>query len=511
LSFPPESRWGWILLALALLAAWELVRWLVFRAIRRRVERRVLRLLHTKRIRLDRYKLANKSYVKAEILADPPIHHAVEERAAADDVPVEVVRRDVEDWVDEIVPAFSFVTYYELGKRIARWALSLVYEVAVDRASQVRMADALEGGAVPVFVMNHRSNADYVVATHVLMKQTAISYAVGEWARVWPLDSLFRSFGAYFVRRGFRDPLYHLVLRRYVQLAAKRGVTQGIFPEGRLTRDGFIGPAKIGLIDAFVELCLDPEFDRDFLLVPVGLNFDRVLEDTTLLGEARRGKAPGGILSRLRSLASLFVRGPITLAQNGLRLLFGRTRRHGHAAVAFGDPISLRSLFEKDHVDIHAMSPDDRKAWLKSLGARVMEAIGRVVPATPVPVVAEAARRLGMGTFERDRLRAAVATVLDDVRRSDAPVVLGRVGARVKGARRKLERDRDARSAGTKELEDALLDDEEAEAVVAAGLDILRRRRVLRLQHDRITVRRAEVVAYYAASIAQHLRRDVVA
>ena len=41
-----------------------------------------------------------------------------------------------------------------------------------------------------------------------------ISYAVGEWARIWPLQTLVRAMGAYFVRRDSRDPLYRKVLER---------------------------------------------------------------------------------------------------------------------------------------------------------------------------------------------------------------------------------------------------------------------------------------------------------
>src|SRR4029077_6242734 len=66
--------------------------------------------------------------------------------------------------------------------------------------------------------------------------EVAISYAVGEWARAFPLERMFKAFGAYFVRRKFREPLYHAVLERYVQLITREGVTQGIFLEGGLTR-----------------------------------------------------------------------------------------------------------------------------------------------------------------------------------------------------------------------------------------------------------------------------------
>ena len=51
------------------------------------------------------------------------------------------------------------------------------------------------------------------------------------------------------IRRRYREPLYHTVLERYIQLITRNGVTQGIFPEGGLTTDGALRPAKIGLLD----------------------------------------------------------------------------------------------------------------------------------------------------------------------------------------------------------------------------------------------------------------------
>ncbi len=42
--------------------------------------------------------------------------------------------------------------------------------------------------ATVVFVMNHRSNMDYgALVTYLAADRSALSYAVREWARVWPL------------------------------------------------------------------------------------------------------------------------------------------------------------------------------------------------------------------------------------------------------------------------------------------------------------------------------------
>ncbi len=131
--------------------------------------------------------------------------------------------------------------------------------------------------------MNHRSNMDYVLVAYLAAStRTALSYAVGEWARVWPLQTLIRSMGAYFVRRRSRDPLYRRVLARYVQMATAAGVTQAMFPEGGLTRDGRLRDPRVGLLDYMLR-AFDPEGERDLVFVPVGVNYDRVLEDRSLL------------------------------------------------------------------------------------------------------------------------------------------------------------------------------------------------------------------------------------
>src|SRR5476651_131198 len=188
--------------------------------------------------------------------------------------------------------------------KLARAAILLVYKPVIDKASRDRLA-ALPKGATAVFLINHRSNFDYVVVGWALARQVAISYAVGEWARVFPLDALFKAFGGFFVRRNFPDPLYHVVLRRYLQLITRQGITQGIFPEGGLTRDGALRAPKVGLLDAILQLAAEPGFTRELYFVPVGINYDRVLEDHALLSETRGRDKPPAVAEKLRGALKL--------------------------------------------------------------------------------------------------------------------------------------------------------------------------------------------------------------
>src|SRR5207237_4128303 len=114
----------------------------------------------------------------------------------------------------------------------AKGIMHFLYRPVVERTLLRVFNDRASKDAVVVYVINHRSNADYVLVAHMLFEFISLSYAVGEWARVWPLNHLFKWFGAYFVRRRYREPLYHAVLSSFGGTITRNGVTQGIFLEG---------------------------------------------------------------------------------------------------------------------------------------------------------------------------------------------------------------------------------------------------------------------------------------
>ncbi|MBP6669672.1 MAG: 1-acyl-sn-glycerol-3-phosphate acyltransferase, partial [Gemmatimonadales bacterium] len=252
--------------------------------LRHRLRRWARTTLWQFRSRVDRYKLVERDRIREALLADPGIGAAIAEHAAAHGMADSEVRIRVNQYIDEIVPFFNVLSYYRIGYNLSRLLINLLYKSTIEYRDQPAL-DRMPRRDVVVYLMNHRSNADYVVLAYVMARMVSISYAVGEWARVWPLEFVFKSFGSYFIRRRFREPLYHTVLERYVQLITRNGVTQGIFPEGGLTRDGALRPVKLGLLDYIVRTLEDPAFDRDIWLVPVGINYDRVLEDRSLIRE----------------------------------------------------------------------------------------------------------------------------------------------------------------------------------------------------------------------------------
>lgn len=383
-------------------AAWMVAAWFLRRAARRT-------LLHH-RVRVDRFKFTRKPFVIAQVLADPAVHDAVRAHAAEHGAGEDATWERVRGYLREIVPFFNVLAYYRFGYAASNALLRLFYKVSVEfeRPDPFR---GLPRDAIVVYLMNHRSNADYVVVAYVLMGDVSISYAVGEWARAFPLEYLFKSFGAYFIRRRYREPLYHAVLRSYVQLITRNGVTQGIFPEGGLTRDGRLRPGKIGLLDAILGVAADPDRRSRMYIVPVGINYDRVLEDRTLLGELRSGGEPvkGARLGQAGEVLRF-------VFWNVGRLLTGKWRRYGRAAVTIGAPVSVDAWLEEQEaagVNVLALDRSERLPRVQEFCDAMLARIGAIIPVTPVPLACAALQSFDADFVPRGQLLDRMAAMRD--------------------------------------------------------------------------------------------------
>lgn len=343
----------------------------LFPSVRWFFRRRVERLVERVNARLDRpvelFRLTRRQDMIVRLLYDPRVLQAVADRAAETGVPGTVALEEARRYAREIVPGFSATVYFAFGARAARWLSRRMYRVRVGGIDSA--LSAIDPASTVIFVINHRSNMDYVLVTWLVSLRSTLSYAVGEWARVWPLSWLVRSMGGYFIRRSSHNTLYRRVLARYVQMITDEGVTQAIFPEGGLSLDGAIGPARVGLLSYILQSAREGQ-GRDVVFVPVGLAYDRVLEDRVLT----EAHAAGERRFRARPLAILAF-----VARVLWRIARKRFPGFGTAVAAFGPPLSLH--------DWMAANPD---APVEELGAHLMEGISGVVPVVPVPLIAAA-------------------------------------------------------------------------------------------------------------------------
>jgi glycerol-3-phosphate O-acyltransferase len=407
----------WLLLVLAALLAAGTTLWAVRRtrrAIRQWFRRAVLRAVRRFELRLERYKLVDRRTIRDALMLDRLVHDAMREHCASTGMTESNVRAQVERYIDEIVPFFNVLSYYKLGYNLSRVLINVFYRLTSTFQDRGAL-NAIPKSDVVVYLMNHRSNADYVVVAYVLAKRVSISYAVGEWARTWPLEYAFKSFGSYFIRRRYREPLYHRVLERYVQLITRNGVTQGIFLEGGLSRDGALRPAKIGLLDYVARTILDPEFEKDIWLVPVALNYARVLEDRSLIRELVDVRDRPGRLGQLTGVAHY-------LGWNVLRFLTANLKRYGRVAVNFGTPVSLRG-WVREHPGLLELPKEERLQHVQGLADQMLSRIGEIIPVTSVPLVAAALLSFGETLVRREDLLQRIEDYRDHLTGREAKLV----------------------------------------------------------------------------------------
>lgn len=373
----------WLLVILVLIGIWSVLdkilipstRWVLRRRINRVIDEISTRL----QIEIRPFQLTKRQVLIDRLIYDPKVVAAVQAEAHARQMPREALMAKVTNYAKEIVPSFNAYVYFRIGYWLAQKIARMLYWVRIGTIENQQYTN-IDPNATVVFVINHRSNMDYIIVSFLVAERTALSYAVGEWARIWPLQTLIRAMGAFFVRRNSKNKLYRLVLERYVNMATREGVCQAVFPEGGLSRDGMLRPPRMGIIDYMLR-SFDPDTDRDIVFIPVGINYDRTIEDRSLL----RSLNP---LAEQRS-RWFVTKTSIRFLMRGFWLMIkSRWQRFGFACVNFGPSLSARDYCRQNGICFNRMDNAARFIQVESLCRTLMSRVSKIIPVLPVPLVA---------------------------------------------------------------------------------------------------------------------------
>jgi glycerol-3-phosphate O-acyltransferase len=411
----------WLAIVIGALAAWALLDRMLMPSMRWWVKSRANRVLdevgRRLKIGIRPFQQVKRQALIDRLIFDDKVQQAAQAFADTRKMPREVALDQVQRYAREIVPAFNAYVYFRIGYWIGKNVSRSLYRVRIGYTDDAGL-NAIPEQSTVVFVMNHRSNMDYIIASYLAAERAALSYAVGEWAQVWGLQQLIRAMGAYFVRRNSKDELYRRVLERYIAMATEAGVTQAVYPEGGLTRDGRMREPKFGVLDYMLR-GFHTHGERDLVFVPLGLNYDRVLEDRTQLlsGDAGAPKS-SGLRSAVRTLA--FLGGQLWL------LLRSRWHRLGYACVNFGTPVSVRAWSVARGVDFDQLPREQRQLEVAALGRHLMNQVGQLIPVLPVPLVATVLLRQGAQPIGELELKSAVAELVRGLEARNARLYLPR-------------------------------------------------------------------------------------
>lgn len=182
-----------------------------------------------------------------------------------------------------------------------------------------------------VLVPMHRSHLDYILlSTQLYLKNlNPPLVAAGINLAFWPCGGIFRSLGAYFVRRDSRhDRIHNMVLRRYVRYLTRRGHLQKFYIEGGRSRSGRMRPPKVGLLSIMLDAWSRGE-QQEICFVPVSITYENVVE------EGAYGHENTGAKKVKESLVSLIK----------IRSIF--KKKYGEVYVKFGTPLTPGGVLEE--------------------------------------------------------------------------------------------------------------------------------------------------------------------
>ena len=456
-----------VLIAVAVIAVLDRVlipssRWFLRRRINRVIEEIGTRL----DIEIRPFQLTKRQVLVDRLVYDPIVIEAVRNYAREHNMPLEVVQNKVAVYAREIVPSFNAYFYFRIGYWIAKKIARMLYRLRVGLLQEEQYR-SIDPASTVVFVMNHRSNMDYVLVAFLAAERTTLSYAVGEWAKIWPLHMLFRFMGAFFVRRNSGNPLYRRTLERYIHMATREGVCQAVFLEGGLSRDGRLRDPKLGLMDYMLRR-FDPHRNRDIVFIPVGINYDRTIEDRSLL----RSLDPE---TKRRSLWFVCRTTTGFILRNLVLMVLNRWRRYGYACVNFGAPLSIKAYCSETGIVFSKLERKDRFPEIETLCRRLMGAIADVIPVLPVSLVS--AVFLDAPAIDLDLLQVEQRAnmLIDELQKNNAPI---------------LETPRSTRM-----------------AAIADAIDLLRLRGLIAQSDGRFmaVAREKPLLRYYANAIAHWL------
>ena len=407
----------WLLLLLCLLSLWTIGHTILLPLIRKSLRKRE-RTAQTKinkrlDLKLPPFKLTKRKVIIDLLIYDEELRKDIKNYCRDSEMAEEEALNRVKFYAKEIVPSFNAYIYFKLGNLLSKLVVRLLYRIRVGFSAEKELVK-IDPHSSLVFIMNHRSNMDYVLLGYLSFRRVALSFAVGEWARFWPLKPLISAMGAFFVRRGSKDPLYRIVLARYIQLATKGGVIQAVYPEGRLSRDGRLAEPKLGLLDYMLR-DFNPDTDRDIVFIPVGVNYDRVLEDRTLLRESET-KAKEKSRMQIISTTLQYITHSFALR------LRKQWHRFGYAIVNFGPPISMKDYAAQHGLSFRGLDKDKRILSVKELAFNLMDAVGRIIPVAPVSLISTVFIQNPDGRFSELEIASRVQELILKLKKSRAHI-----------------------------------------------------------------------------------------
>jgi len=340
-------------------------------------------------------RLPNRQAMFNKLLQSEAIQRAIEDEAKSKNISIEKAQKEAHKILDEIAADVSHSSL-RAADRFLRWLWNKLYSgIDVQNADRVRKL-ALEGHEI-VYVPCHRSHIDYLLLSYVLYHQGLVPphIAAGINLNFWPVGRMFRSWGAFFIRRTFKgNRLYSAIFREYLSELFHRGYSVEYFIEGGRSRTGRLLAPKTGMMSMTLQ-ALQHNQTRPISVVPVYVGYEHVLEVDTYAKELRGA-------AKEKENAGLVIR------------VIKKLRNLGQGFVNFGEPITLSNYLSQHFPDWKEQNHDEKPQWfapaVDSVSKQVMVNINKAAAVNAMNLVGTALLSSRQRALSREQLLEQLAS-----------------------------------------------------------------------------------------------------
>jgi glycerol-3-phosphate O-acyltransferase len=313
-----------------------------------------------------------------KVLFHKDVLQAISKIAAEEGVSEEKLKRKAYKYYREIAADYSFY-YIRFFEKIIDYIFRKIFSgITWDPEGLKMIREAAQKGPI-VLTPCHKSHMDYLILSYIFMKNmiNPPHVAAGANLSFFPVGTLFRHSGAFFLRRSFKGlTLYPVVFRQYLKTLVQESYPIEFFIEGGRTRTGRLVYPKLGILHYLID-AVDSEYTKDLVFIPISVGYDRVLEEDSYAQELKgKNKAKETMGTVVKSSKVLW-------------------RKHGMVYVNFDKPFTLKEI------EAQGITGNDR---VTETANRIIKGINRVTAIGPFSLATTAMLLMSAKGFSRKSL-----------------------------------------------------------------------------------------------------------
>ena len=347
--------------------------------------------------------LKTRQELKESILTNQRFQEFMDKYSKTRNIPIHEVRKKADGYIEEIAAGYN-PAYIKIFSVIVGWIIHTMFDGVTVNNNALNKVKRLALKGPLVLIPCHKSHIDYLILSYLLYHNNmpVPLVAAGKNLSFWPMGPLFRSGGAFFIRRTFRGAvLYSKVFVEYIHRLLEEGYNIEQFIEGGRSRTGKLLMPKLGLLSILLNAYKNGACE-DMIIVPIYIGYDRVLEENSYLQELEGGKKEPETLKG------------VLKARKFLK------KRYGKIYIQFDDPISMNELITKFGTPLAEMEPKEQNVLCRNLGYRIINAINRSAVVTAYGLVAGAILNGARDRFSYSQIMSIIETYLNYLATQDA-------------------------------------------------------------------------------------------